>query len=171
MLRRPGWQVVATDICGLPWAITGSAVSHGGWARHRPCGTVQKITTARAECVVCAPPEGSRSFRARATQPHLLYLVQQNGLRKFGHGDTNRLRAHIHGGANVIQVLRGRFDRVVAAEALIKGRVKGRVASESYTDLPRTWGTGSEVVPRGLRIDLSDYLKPPKGIDITHRYV
>ncbi len=42
--ERPGWDVVATDVHGLP--RTGSrtaATSHGTWATHQACGAIAKL--------------------------------------------------------------------------------------------------------------------------------
>ena len=39
----PGWDVLAADVHGLPWAGCKTAsTSHGTWARHQACGTIAK---------------------------------------------------------------------------------------------------------------------------------
>ncbi|GAB2865692.1 hypothetical protein GCM10027176_79280 [Actinoallomurus bryophytorum] len=120
-LARPGWTVLATDIWGLPWEIeTREAESHGTWARHEICGTVQKVTRARPECKNCPPEENSRTHRAKAAQPQHLYLVCYGKLCKFGHGDANRVNLHLRAGANPIRVLKAPFEQVVAAESAIR---------------------------------------------------
>jgi len=40
---------LASDIAGMPWAVPGLTTSHGTWATHDACGTVQKISLARPE--------------------------------------------------------------------------------------------------------------------------
>src|SRR5258708_2298325 len=103
---RPGWTVLATDICGLPWDavhLLNAAplpLSHGTWGRHDGCGTVQNL--AKSECVKCPPEEDSRTYRAKADRPHHLYLMRSRKILKFGHGNAARVREHIRGGAGPI---------------------------------------------------------------------
>jgi hypothetical protein len=113
---RTGWTVLATDVTGMPWPeVFAPGQSHGTWAEHDACGTVQNLTPARPECRVCPPEPGSRTHRAKADRPRCLYLVRNLDLLKFGHGDGNRILAHRRGGCEVVQVLRAPHAQVVAA--------------------------------------------------------
>ena len=75
-LTRPGWTVLASDYAGMPWESPDPSRSHGTWATHEACGTVQKIGMARPECRTCPPTADSRTHRAKKDQPQLLYLVR-----------------------------------------------------------------------------------------------
>jgi hypothetical protein len=169
-LRRPGWTVLATDVHGLPFYVSDDHLSHGTWAVHDICGAVAKITAARPECPACPPEPGSRTHRARAEEPHLLYLVRYLDLLKFGHGDVNRVRAHVRAGCRVIRVLRGSHAAVVSAELTLKRRYRDRVILADEWDLPLTFGTGSEVVEGRYRIDIRRFLTGDDVQDVTDRF-
>jgi hypothetical protein len=111
--ERPGWEVVAADVHGLPWTggKTGSS-SHGTWARHQACGIIAKLRPGSLDCPACGSAVGSRTHLARRDNPYLLYLVVHRRWQKFGIGDHRRVQAHQRGGAQVIQVLRAPFDTV-----------------------------------------------------------
>ncbi len=141
---RPGWTVLASDVKGMPWGDPDSSTSHGTWASHDVCGTVQKITVARPECRSCPPEPDSRTHRAKARQPHDLYNVRYLDLQKFGHGDANRIRAHLRAGAKAVEVLRGPHREVVAAEQQPKWALRSHLIYPPDWDLPPSFGTGSE---------------------------
>jgi len=110
---RNRWTVLTTDVWGLPWVEEARSISHGRWAAHDECGTVQKLKAGRVECRICPPEPDSRSNRARRDDPHLLYLVRYRGLKKFGHGDERRVRAHLRAtSAEVVQAVRARHGNV-----------------------------------------------------------
>jgi hypothetical protein len=75
--------------------------------------------------------EGFRTHRAKAGQPQYLYLVRYRNFWKFGHGDANRVRAHLRCGAEPICVLTAPFQEVVAAELAIKRLYAKRVIGTS----------------------------------------
>jgi hypothetical protein len=164
---RPSWTVLATDVWGLPWVEWARPISHGTWAAHDACGTVQKLTAGRVECRVCPPEPDSRSNRARQDDPHLLYLVRWRRLKKFGHGDERRVRAHLRApGAEVVQVIRARHDDVIKAELRLRTRHRARIRT-GRRGMPSTFGTGTEVVPASTQIDLTKVLH---GHDVTHQF-
>ncbi|EWM12185.1 hypothetical protein KUTG_02489 [Kutzneria sp. 744] len=167
--RRPGWTVLAGDVHGLPWMGTplGSA-SHGTWGRHDACGTVAKLNRGRTECPTCPPESDSRTHRARANDPHLLYLVRYRHWHKFGHGDDRRVRAHLRAGARVVQVLAATHAEVVIGESALKRRHREHAVGARPT-MPFTFGTGTEVLPTRIPVDLTTVL--PSGRDVTHRYI
>jgi hypothetical protein len=166
--RRPGWTILAGDIHGLPWfGERRRTPSHGTWARHDTCGHVQKLTKRRAECANCPPEPGSRTHRARKDDPYLLYLVGHGRLQKFGRGYPERVDAHLRCGARVIQVLSGRHEDVVAAENALKRRYRAQAALSA--DLPATFGSGTEVISRRVRVELATVL--PTGDDVTARWL
>lgn len=167
---RPGWTVLASDVRGMPWGDRNSAISHGTWASHDRCRTVQKITLARAECRTCPPEPDSRTHRAKADQPHYLYLVRYLDLLKFGHGDANRIRAHLRVGAEVVKVLRGTHANVVGAEQQMKWALHDRLIDPRYWDLPSTFGAGSEVVTDDVGLNLCEYLTGAGITDYTARF-
>src|SRR5215469_15917340 len=74
--ERPGWEILATDVYGLPWggAKTGTS-SHGTWGRHTECGTFAKLHPDAADCPTCGPEPDSRADPAEGDDPYLLYLV------------------------------------------------------------------------------------------------
>ncbi|REH38128.1 hypothetical protein BCF44_114153 [Kutzneria buriramensis] len=167
--RRPGWTVLAGDVCGLPWAGTRLLPSsHGTWGRHDVCGTVAKLGKGRAECRACPPEPDSRTHHARRDEPHLLYLVRYRRWHKFGRGGDSRVRAHLRAGARAVQVLTATHAEVVASENTLKRRFR-RHAVLARPTMPSTFGTGTEVLPARLPIDLGAVL--PTGRDVTHRYV
>ncbi|WP_343994637.1 hypothetical protein [Terrabacter terrae] len=164
---RPGWTIIATDVWGMPWGYRDPSRSHGTWATHDACGTVQKITMARPECRVCPPQPGSRTHRAKFGQPQYLYLVQYENLLKFGHGDANRVRAHLRAGCEVISLLRGPFERVVKAEVAVRQAHRDQLVDPRLWTMPVTFGAGSEVVTVEADIRLSDYLSGPDVKDVA----
>lgn len=153
----PGWTVLATDIHGLPWEADDNPSSHGTWGRHDACGTVSKLDDARPECPRCEPEPDSRTYRARHDEPAVLYLVRYGNLQKYGIGTPARVRAHLACGAEPIQVLTARHHEVVAAERALK-RLHGDAAVGDLLDMPPTFGTGTEVVPAAVPIDLHEVL-------------
>jgi hypothetical protein len=57
--EQPGWELLATDVYGLPW--TGRKLcetSHGTWGRHRACGTVARLYPGAVDCPICGPEPG-----------------------------------------------------------------------------------------------------------------
>jgi hypothetical protein len=165
--ERPGWSVLACDVHGLPW--TGKRkrhTSHGTWARHDACGRVQLLRKGSVDCGTCGPEPGSRTHLARREEPYLLYLVRHRRLQKFGIGGEDRVRAHQRAGAEVIHVLRGRFDQVVLAEKTLKERHRHRIVRRRIRTMPVSFGQGTEVVGRRVIIDLDEAL--PSGQDVTH---
>ncbi|HET6482608.1 MAG TPA: hypothetical protein VFG35_21585, partial [Actinoplanes sp.] len=122
------------------------------------------------ECVTCPPPPGSRSARARRDDPYLLYLVQHRRLLKFGVGDDRRIRAHLGLGATVVQVRSARFVDVCRAELDLKRyhRDAGHLVIPPE-GAPVTFGTGTEVVPDTVTVDLNDALAN-RGADVTERF-
>ncbi|MFL6052124.1 MAG: hypothetical protein ACJ72W_04280 [Actinoallomurus sp.] len=170
-LSRPGWTVLATDIWGLPWEIEArKPTSHGTWARHEICGTVQKVTRARPECETCPPEEDSRTHRAKAAQPQHLYLVRHGKVWKFGHGDANRVNAHLRAGADPIRVLRAPFEQVVAAERAIKHTYDQHIIGAVRRGMPVSFGAGTEVLPATIDLDIRTYLTGAQVEDVTHRF-
>jgi hypothetical protein len=164
--ERPGWDVVATDVHGLPW--TGSrtaATSHGTWATHQVCGTVAKLRPGSIDCPVCGPAKGSRTHLARRDDPYLLYLVAHRGWQKFGVGDYRRVRSHQRGGAEVIQVLRAPFAHVVLAEAALKRMHRDQIAARTRRGMISS-GQGTEVTRHSAVISLTDVL--PDSQDVTY---
>jgi hypothetical protein len=165
--ERPGWDVVATDVHGLPW--TGSktaATSHGTWATHQACGTIAKLRPGSIDCPACGPAKGSRTHLARRDDPYLLYLVVHQGWQKFGIGDYRRVRSHQRGGAEVIQVLRAPFAHVVLAEAALKRLHRDQIAGRTRRGMISSFGQGTEVTRRRALISLTDVL--PDGHDVTY---
>ncbi len=164
--ERPGWDVVAADVKGLPW--TGSepgGTSHGTWARHQACGTIAKMHPGSVDCPACGPVPGSRTHLARRDDPYLLYLVVHRRWQKFGIGDHRRVRAHQRGGAEVVQVLRAAFAQVVLAETALKNQYRGQIAGRAKRGMISPFGHGTEVTRRKTLISLTDVL--PEGEDVT----
>ncbi|MEV0897197.1 hypothetical protein [Actinoplanes sp. NPDC049802] len=171
--ERDGWTVQALDLCGMPWnAGRQRARSHGTWGHHQECGTLQLLKPRERilECVTCPPPPGSRSARARHDDPYLLYLVRHRGLLKFGVGDDRRVRAHLNGGATVVKVLKASFFDVCRAELDLKRyhRAAGHLVV-SPSGAPVTFGTGTEVVPATVTVNLKGALQCPNE-DVTDRF-
>jgi hypothetical protein len=98
-MEQPGWTLLATDVHGLPFDSGWHTAPHCTWARRDACGTVSKLTKGRTECSTCPPIAQSRTHRAKAGSPQLLYPVRYGDLLKFGHGDARRVRAHLRAGA------------------------------------------------------------------------
>lgn len=169
---RPGWTVLAGDVKGLPWGLNdGRRDSHGTWGRHGVCGVVQNMR-ATPECQVCPPEPGSRTHRARAAQPYLLYLVQyehaQLGpLVKYGVGDRERVRNHIGQGCIPLLVLRSVLENVVAAEQRLRTRHRDDAVG-SIPGMPTTFGRGREVVLADRDVDLRSVLADEGVTDVTH---
>lgn len=167
---RTGWTLLASDLYGLPWYDDPEPrASHGTWARHDACGKVQKLNSGRGrtECAHCPPDAASRTHRARATDPHLLYLVRHGSLQKYGHGDEARVRTHLRGGAEVVQVLEASHAEVVAAELTLKRTHARRLRLPRGHQLPISFGAGTEVLPTSIVVDLADVLA---GVDVRHRF-
>ena len=165
--ERPGWDILATDVHGLPW--TGSktgATSHGTWARHQACGTIAKLRPGSLDCPACGPAAGSRTHLGRRDDPYLLYLVVHRRWQKFGIGDHRRVRAHQRGGAQVIQVLRAPFAQVVLAETTLKHQHRAQTAGQAKRGMISSFGQGTEVTRRKTPISLTSVL--PHGEDVTH---
>jgi len=158
----PGWQVLACDIYGLPFdPERDKSKSQGGtWGRHEPCGTIQRLDDGRPECQACPPEPGSRTNRARAPEPTLLYLVRYWDWQKYGIGTRRRLREQVAGGAELLQVLQARHDEAWAAETTLK-RQHASVAVGRVAGLPESFEAGTEVVPATVPIDLRTVL--PNG--------
>lgn len=80
--------------------------------------------------------------------------------QKYGIGTRRRLREHVAGGAEPLQVLQARHDDAWAAEGVLKRQhvsaAVGRVAG-----LPESFEAGTEVVPATVPIDLRTVL--PNG--------
>jgi hypothetical protein len=166
-MERPGWEVLATDVHGLPW--TGSKTSptsHGTWARHQACATIAKLRPGSVDCPACGPTEGSRTHLARRDEPYLLYLVARRRWQKFGVGNYGRIRTHQGGGAEVIQVLRAPFAHVVVAETALKRLHGDQIAGRARREMISSFGQGTEVARRKALISLIDVL--PHGEDVTH---
>lgn len=167
---RPTWTLQASDVRGMPWRDRDPSISHGTWAAHDVCGTVQKITLARAECRLCPPEPGSRTHRAKVGQPHYLYLVRYSDMLKFGHGDAIRVRAHLRAGCQLVQLLRGPHEQVVDAETRIRRTHKNWLIDPRGRKLPTTFGAGSEVVTSEVDIDISSFLDPYDATDVTSSF-
>lgn len=171
---RPGWTLVAGDLKGLPWGWTDAPHSHGVWGRHVACGTLQNVRRL-AECAVCDPEPGSRTHRARADRQQLLYLVSFDHPRlgpvlKYGHGDRDRLKAHITGGAEPVCVLQAKHHTVVAAERTLRRQHRG-VAIGPIAGLPSSFGRGREVVPASVDVALHDGLFDTGGDLVTSQFL
>jgi hypothetical protein len=165
--ERPGWDILATDVHGLPWTGTKTTnTSHGTWARHQSCGTIAKLHAGTIDCPACGPAEGSRTHLARRDDPYLLYLVTHRRWQKFGIGDQRRVRAHQRGGAEVIHVLQAPFAHVVLAETALKHLHRDQIARRPRRGMISSFGQGTEVTRRKANIDLTDVL--PNGEDVTH---
>jgi hypothetical protein len=174
LFERQGWTVQALDVYGMPWtAGRRRSRSHGTWGVHDGCGTLQSLKPRERvlECATCPPPLGSRSARARRDDPYLLYLVRHHRLLKFGVGDDRRVRAHVIRGAAVVQVLRARFFDVRKAEVDLKRyhRDAGHLVVPS-TGAPVTFGTGTEVVPDTVTVDLEHAMEGRQNEDVTERF-
>lgn len=167
---RPGWTIRASDVRGMPWGYRDPSVSHGTWAVHDACGTVQKVTLSRTECGTCPPEEGSRTHRAKAGQPQFLYLVRWLDLLKFGHGDAYRVQSHLRAGCDAMQVLRATHAKVVHAELEIKRALHAQLIDPGQWDMPVSFGAGTEVVTDQTRLDLTSYLNGREVQDVTHQF-
>jgi hypothetical protein len=168
--RHPDWEVLATDVKGLPWAHVTDHESHGTVGRHLPCGNYQKMTPSR-ECVKCPPDLTRRTDRAMYGRPYLLYLVEFGGLYKFGIGNGARVLTHRQQGADVVRVLRGEHQHVKAAETRLKRRFKDFPQPPAPPGMPRSFGTGAtrtETVLISVNINLDEVLS--EATDVTVRY-
>jgi len=170
LMERPGWEVLATDVHGLPWYDSGQPCSHGTWGRHEKCGTIAKMTEGSLDCPSCGPEPGSRTHQARRDDPYLLYLVQTRKYQKFGVGDRRRVRSHIRGGAEVVQVLSGPFARVILAEKALKDLHRDAIVRSVRRGMIESFGQGTEVVRRHRRSRISLTAVMPDGEDVTHRF-
>lgn len=174
-LSWPGWTVLATDIWGLPWdapTLLHGPIrtdTHGTWARHDACGTVQKITQTRPECRQCPPEADSRTYRAKTGRPHHLYLVRYRRVCKFGHGTTARVREHLRAGADPVHVLRAPHPHVIDAETAIKHAYAHSILGTRRRQ-PLSFGAGTEVLPANTDLDIRTYLNGTHVQDVTHRF-
>jgi hypothetical protein len=165
--ERLGWEVLATDVCGLPWTgIKTRPSSHGNWGRHEVCGTVALLGTGAVDCPNCGPMPGSRTHRARRDDPYLLYLVAKGRWQKFGVGDRRRVETHRRGGAQVVQVLRAPFAQVMLAETILKQHHCQHIAGRPRRGMIGSFGQATEVTRRKVPINLSEVL--PDGEDVTN---
>ena len=166
---RPGWVILATDVHGLPWFGTRSAGhSHGTWARHETCGRVAKLGACTVDCPACGAQPGSRTHQARRNDPYLLYLVRTRRWQKFGVGDERRVRTHMRGGAEVIQVLRGPFAQVTLAERVLKKRYSDTIPGRTRRGMVASFCQDTEVTRRKVGVDLTTAL--PGGEDVTSSF-
>jgi hypothetical protein len=164
---RPGWSVLATDVHGLPWfGVRRQHHSHGTWARHENCGTVAKLHSGTVDCPTCGPEPGSRTHEGRKNDPYLLYLVRTRRWQKFGVGDQRRVKQHLRGGAQVVQVLQAPFAQVVLAEELLKQQNRDAIIRRAKRGMISSFGQGTEVMRTRTTISLSRVL--PDGEDVTH---
>ncbi|WP_132431852.1 hypothetical protein [Pseudonocardia endophytica] len=171
---RAGWTLVAGNLKGLPWGWTDDPHSHGVWGRHDACGTLQNVRRL-AECAVCEPEPGSRTHRARADRQQLLYVVgfdhpELGPLLKYGHGDRERLKAHIAGGAEPVWVLQAPHHQVVAAERELR-REHRSIAIGPTTGLPSSFGRGREVVPASVDVALYAGLRDAGAQLVTSQFL
>lgn len=165
-MERPGWDILAADVHGLPWTGTRTgASSHGTWARHQACGTIALLRLGTTDCPTCGPAKGSRTHLARRDDPYLLYLVAHRRWQKFGIGDIRRVRTHQLGGAKVIQVLRAPFAQVVLAECALKRQHRAQIAGRTRRGMISSFGQGTEVTRLKTAVSLLDVL--PDGQDVT----
>jgi hypothetical protein len=167
--KQPGWTVLAGDVHGLPWfGRRELASSHGTWGYHDACRTLQKMAQGALDCVTCGPEPGSRTHLARRDDPYLLYLVRYRNRQKFGVGDHRRVRAHQRRGAEVVHVLAARHADVMRAEAILKRRYRTHTMPPAIPDMPITFGSGTEVLPEHVLVDLTQVLADAR--DVTHRF-
>jgi hypothetical protein len=166
--ERPGWEVLATDVHGLPWRDSGRPVSHGTWGRHLACGTVAKMADGALDCPACGPEPGSRTFAARQDEPYYLYLVRTRRYQKFGVGRRARVLAHLSGGAEVVHVLTGPFAEVIAAEKALKDTHRDVIVRRARRGMIESFGQGTEVVGRRVAVSLPGVL--PQGEDVTAQF-
>jgi hypothetical protein len=116
-------------------------------------------------------PDGIFGTYTRQDDPYLLYLVRHRGLQKFGVGDARRVRAHLARGAKLVQVPEARHVDVIAAEVVLKRQKRAaakRIWAWRLRRMPFTFGTGTEVVPTKVPVDLIQVL--PNGTDVTGRF-
>jgi hypothetical protein len=97
-----------------------------------------------------------------------LYLVSFEGWQKFGVGYEDRIHAHRRQGARVTLVLSAKHRDVWRAEQVLKARFRRQFPDLSFAGMPATFGTGTEVVPIGTEVDLTEVL--PGTEDVTHRF-
>lgn len=173
LFERPGWTIVAGDLIGMPWGPTGDAESHGIWSRHDACGVLQNVRRL-PECATCEPEPGSRTHRARANRPQLLYLVsfkhpELGPLLKYGHGDRARVMSHLAGGAEIVCAIQAPHQHVVAAERNLR-RTHNAVQVGPAAGLPLSFGRGSEVVPGHVDIALMNELAREDAIVVTSTF-
>ena len=167
--ERPGWTVLASDVCGLPWrGVRSRSLSHGTWARHETCGAVALMRAGSVDCPKCGPQPGSRTHQARQDDPYFLYQVTHKGRTKFGVGTEDRVRAHQRGGATVVQVLRATFIEVVMAERKIKLSRADDIMGRRTRKMPATFGKGTEVLDRRRALTLTEALTGAE--DVTHLF-
>jgi hypothetical protein len=167
--ERPGWEIIAADVWGLPWhGVRSRSTSHGTWARHETCGAIALMRAGTVDCPKCGPQPGSRTHQARQDDPYLLYQVTHKGRTKFGVGTEDRVRAHQRGGATVVQVLRATFIEVVMAERKIKLSRADDIMGRRTRKMPATFGQGTEVLARRRTLSLTEALTGAE--DVTHLF-
>ncbi|MER7418326.1 hypothetical protein ABT346_16345 [Micromonospora peucetia] len=169
--RRDGWADLVGDVHGLPWyGRRKGTSSHGMWGLHLRCGSWQRLR-GRA-CPECPPEPGDRSFAALRDTSYLLYLVRHREVLKFGVGGERRVKQHLLAGAELVEVLEGRHADVIAAEAILKRQKRNAAVPLRFWRtwrMPASFGEGTEVVLKGVRIRLADVL--PDGRDVTDRFI
>jgi hypothetical protein len=164
--ERPGWQILAADIYGLPWTGTKtSAVSHGTWGRHLACGTVVKLDPGTVDCPACGPEPDSGTHLARRDDHYLLYLVATRKWQKFGVGDRRRIETHLRAGATLVQVLRAPFAQVVLAEKALKQLHRQQIPRRLRRGMIGSFGQATEILRRKIPVNLAEVL--PDGEDVT----
>jgi hypothetical protein len=164
--ERPGWEVLAADVHGLPWTgMKTRSTSHGTWGRHETCGTLAKLGPGTVDCLSCGPAPGSRTHLAKRDDPYLLYLVVNRRWQKFGVGDRRRVETHVRGGAEVVQVIRAPFAQVVLAETALKRQHREEIAGRVRRGMIASFGQATEVTRRKVPISLTKVL--PDGEDVT----
>jgi hypothetical protein len=165
--ERPGWEVLAADVHGLPWAGTKtSATSHGTWGRHEACRTIAKLHPGVMDCPACGPEPVPPDEAAKPDDPYLLYLVTHRKRQNFGVGDRRRIETHLRRGATLVQVLRAPFAQVLLAESALKSQHPQPVPGRQFRDVIGPLRHATEVIRRKVRINLAEVL--PEGEDVTH---
>jgi hypothetical protein len=54
--ERPGWAIIASDVCGLPWrGLRSRSLSHGTWGRHETCGAIALMRAGTVTAATAVP--------------------------------------------------------------------------------------------------------------------